>query len=207
MTPAPLPENAVHAETRAAWRRWLERHHTRATGVWLVTWKKASGKPHLGYDAVVEEALCFGWIDSKPRKLDANRSMLWCAPRKAGSGWSAPNKRRVEELMALGKMAPAGMLKVQQAQRDGSWSALDAVEALEVPPDLRKALKAHPPAQTHFDAFPRSARRGILEWIQNARRPETRAARILQTATLAQRNERANQWRGPKSPLGGKDSP
>lgn len=205
MTVPTLPENAVHAGTRAAWRRWLQRHHTQATGIWLVTWKKASGKPHLDYDSAVEEALCFGWIDSKPRKLDANRSMLWFAPRKPGSGWSAPNKRRVEAMIASGKMAPAGLLKVEQAQRDGSWSALDAVEALEIPPDLRKALQALPPAETRFDAFPRSTKRGILEWIQSARRAETRAARILQTATLAQRNERANQWRGPKSPLGGKD--
>jgi uncharacterized protein YdeI (YjbR/CyaY-like superfamily) len=120
--------------------------------------------------------------------------MLWLAPRKPRTGWSAPNKARVERLLAAELMHAAGLAKIEAAQRDGSWAKLDAVEQLEVPPDLATALKQHPPAAAHFDAFPRSIKRGILEWIVQAKKPETRARRIDNTARLAQRNERANQW-------------
>jgi uncharacterized protein YdeI (YjbR/CyaY-like superfamily) len=198
MAPKPAPDNAVHPETRAAWRGWLERHHARGEGVWLVEWKTATGRPRVGYDAAVEEALCFGWVDSKVNALDAERSLLWFAPRKPRTGWSAPNKDRVERMIAAGLMTAAGLAKVEAAKADGSWSKLDAVEALRVPDDLAAALAAHPPAATLWDAFPRSVKRGVLEWIATAKRPETRAARIAETARLAQRGERANQWTGPK---------
>jgi uncharacterized protein YdeI (YjbR/CyaY-like superfamily) len=191
------PDNAVHPKTRAAWRQWLTQHQGRTDGVWLITFKVGTGKPRISYDESVEEALCFGWVDSKPRKLDDERSMLWFAPRKLRSGWSKPNKERVGRLLAAGLMVPAGLAKVAAAQKDGSWFALDAVEALEIPDDLRLALQALPPAAINFDAFPRSAKRGILEWIQNAKRAPTRAARIEETTRLAARNERANQWPGP----------
>ncbi len=189
------PPNSIHPKSRAAWRRWLEQNHTRAEGVWLISYKKAAGKPRFEYDEAVEEALCFGWVDSKPNKLDDERSMLWFAPRKPGTGWSRPNKQRVERLIEAGLMAPAGLAKVEAAKRDGSWNALDAVEALEVPPDLEQALAARPGARSYFDAFPRSVKRGILEWIANARKPETRAKRVEETARLAAQNKRANQWR------------
>ncbi len=187
---------SVHAETRAAWRAWLEVNHTQTEGVWLVTYKKATGKPYLSYDEMVSEALAFGWIDSVPRKLDDARTMLYFAPRKVGSGWSKPNKERVERLIASGQMTAAGLAKVEAAKRDGSWAALDGVERLELPGDLIAALRQNGDAEANFGAFPRSVKRGILEWILNAKRPETRAKRILETATLAAKNERANQWRG-----------
>lgn len=196
---ATLPDNATHPSTLAAWRAWLARHHTRTEGVWLVSWKQATGRPRIDYDAAVEEALCFGWVDSKVQRLDDERSMLWFAPRKAKTGWSTPNKARVERLIAAGRMQPAGLAKVERARADGSWNALDAVEALQVPDDLRAALALLPAAASHFDAFSRSTKRGILEWIQSARRPETRAARIAETARLANDNLRAHQWRGPKA--------
>ena len=190
------PPDSIHPLTRAAWRAWLEQHHERTEGVWLISYKQATGKPRVAYDEAVEEALCFGWVDSKPNKLDDERSMLWFAPRKRGSGWSRPNKERVARLIAAGLMAPAGLAKVEAAKADGSWVALDAVEALEEPPDLQVALAANLAARQHWDAFPRSARRGVLEWIANAKRPETRARRIEETARLAADNVRANQWRG-----------
>lgn len=189
------PPNSTHPKTRAEWRAWLARHHTRAEGVWLITYKKATGKPRVEYDEAVEEALCFGWVDSKPNKLDEARSMLWFAPRKAGTGWSRPNKLRVEKMIAARAITSAGMAKIEAAKRDGSWSALDAVEDLDVPPDLAAALIAAPAASANFEAFPRSAKRGILEWIAMAKRPETRAKRIAETARLAAENIRANQWR------------
>jgi uncharacterized protein YdeI (YjbR/CyaY-like superfamily) len=193
-----LKELQVEIKSRAQWRRWLISHHTQAEGIWLVTWKKNSGGAHVTNDEIVEEALAFGWIDSKPRALDEQRTMLWLAPRKARTGWSAPNKARIQRMTAAGRMHAAGLAKIEAAQRDGSWTKLDAVEQLSVPPDLAAALKKLPPAAKHFDAFPRSAKRGILEWIEQAKRAETRARRVEETATLARQNERANQWR-PKT--------
>ena len=195
----PLPDNTVHPLTRAEWRAWLEQHHTRPTGVWLASYKKATGKPAITYEDAIEEALCFGWVDSTAGTIDAERSKLWFAPRRPGSGWSRPNKERIERLIAAGLMMPAGLAKIEAAQQDGSWSRLDAVEALEVPPDLAEALAAYPSARGHFDAFPRSAKRAILEWIVSARTAETRAKRIAETARLAEINQRANQWRQPRA--------
>jgi uncharacterized protein YdeI (YjbR/CyaY-like superfamily) len=189
------PANSIHPLTRGEWRAWLEENHTRGEGVWLITYKKATGMPRLEYDEAVEEALCFGWVDSKPNKLDDERSLLWFAPRKAGTGWSKPNKDRVAKLIAAGLIAPAGLAKIEAAKADGSWNALDAVEALEIPADLDQALAANPPARQYWDAFPRSVKRGILEWIANAKQPETRARRIEETVRLAAENVRANQWR------------
>lgn len=121
--------------------------------------------------------------------------MLWFAPRKPRTGWSRPNKERVERMLREGLMHPAGLAKVEQAKADGSWTSLDAIEDLQVPPDLERALAAYPRAAQHFLAFPRSAKRGILEWIQASRKAETRAVRVMETARLADRNQRANQWR------------
>lgn len=193
MSDAPQP--SVHPLSRGEWRQWLSDHHTRTTGVWLISYKKATGKPRFDYDEAVEEALCFGWVDSKPNKLDAERTLLWFAPRKPGTGWSRPNKLRVERMLKVGLMAEAGLRKVAQAQADGSWTKLDAVEDLTVPDDLAQALGRYPEAARHFDAFPRSAKRGILEWIATAKTAPTRTKRIEDTARLADRNERANQWR------------
>lgn len=193
--PPKLPPNSVFPKTRAAWRRWLEKNHTRAEGVWLVSYKQASGKTSLTYEDGVEEALCFGWVDSKGNKLDDERTLLWYAPRKPGSGWAATNKARVARLIAAGLMHPAGLAKIEAAKQDGSWNALDAAHALVVPPDLAAALAAHPPAADNFAAFPPSTRRAILEWIGSAKKPETRARRVSETARLAAENKRANEWK------------
>lgn len=190
-----LPESWVHPLSRAEWRDWLKTNHTQTQGVWLVSFKKATGKPRFDYGDAVEEALCFGWVDSKPRKLDAERTLLWFAPRKPRTGWSRPNKIRIDQLMNAGLMAKAGLQKVALAKLDGSWSKLDAVEDLTIPQDLGQALAARQPAEQNFAEFPRSAKRGILEWILNAKTPQTRARRIEEAARLAIINERANQWR------------
>ena len=176
----------------------MEANQDSTGGIWLVRWKKLSGRKLLTYDDAVEEALCFGWIDSKPNKLDALRSLLWFAPRKAGTGWSQLNKARVERLIAAGQMTPQGLAKINAAKADGSWDALNDVENLEIPEDLAAALSRHQSAAEHFEAFPRSAKRSILEWISNAKTPQTRARRVDETASKASRNERANQWRAQK---------
>jgi uncharacterized protein YdeI (YjbR/CyaY-like superfamily) len=190
------PPDSIHPKSIAAWRAWLAKHHTRTEGIWLISFKKATGQPRMEYGEAVEEALCFGWVDSLPRKLDAERSMLYFAPRKPRTGWSKPNKERVAKLIHEKRMMPAGLAKVEQAKADGSWTKLDAVEALTIPDDLADALTKRPPACENFAAFPRSVKRGILEWILQAKKEETRARRIEETATLAAKNKRANQWRG-----------
>jgi len=189
----------ITVENRAQLRAWLSENHASSGSIWLVTYKKGDEK-YLPYDAIVEEALCFGWIDSLPRKLDSLRTMLLLSPRKQGSAWSGLNKRRVEKLMAAGLMMPAGLTVIAAAQEDGSWQKLDAVEALIVPADLAAALAALPTARQNWDAFPPSVRRGLLELLVQAKRPKTRAVRIAEIADAASRNERARQWRKPAAP-------
>jgi len=186
----------IQIESPAELRAWLEANYTQPGGVWAVTFKKHTGDKYVSYDQVVDEIICFGWIDSLPRKLDQDRTMLWIAPRKGkGSNWSRVNKERVERMTAAGKMHPAGQAIIDQAKGDGSWTALDAIENLEIPDDLAAEFQKYNVAADNFDAFPRSAKRGILEWIFNAKRPATRAKRIAETARLAQENIRANQWK------------
>ncbi|MBD2112262.1 MULTISPECIES: YdeI/OmpD-associated family protein [Cyanophyceae] len=192
------PNNSVQVESRAEWREWLATNHSRTEGLWLITYKKRPGKPHVSYDEVVEEALCFGWIDSKGNKLDDERTMLWMAPRQPGTGWSALNKKRIAALSEAGLMMPPGLAKIEAAKQDGSWELLDAIERLEVPTDLATALAENELARANFEAFPRSAKRGILEWIASAKRAETRTRRIAETVELAAQNLRANSW--PKRP-------
>lgn len=189
----------VPVESREQWRAWLTAHHAISPGIWLVTWRKGHG-PYVAYDDVVDEALCFGWIDSRPRSLDARRTQRLLTPRRPGSNWSLVNKQRVERLTAAGLMHHAGLDAVRTAQRDGSWTALDTVEVLTEPDDLRAALDAVPVARAHWDTFPRSARRAILEWIGNAKAGATRARRIDRTVSDAADGRRANQWRQPKRP-------
>jgi uncharacterized protein YdeI (YjbR/CyaY-like superfamily) len=186
----------VEPGSRAEWRAWLQAHHADSGSVWLVTLKKAAGEPPLTQAEAIEEALCFGWIDSLPRKLDDARTMLLMAPRKPGSAWSKINRERVERLTATGRMSPAGLAKLESAKADGSWSRLDAADALLVPDDLAAALAARPGARGCWDGFPASTRRGVLEWIGAAKTPLTREKRVQETAALASENRRANQWRG-----------
>ena len=194
------PENSVQVESRTQWREWLAANHSRSGGIWLITYKKRPGLPYVSYSDVVEEALCFGWIDSKPNKLDEECTMLWLAPRQPGTGWSALNKKRIAAMTAAGLMMPPGLAKIEAAKQDGSWEKLDAIERLEIPADLAAALAANATAKANFEAFPRSARRGILEWIASAKRAETRDRRIAETVDQAAQNIRANSWprRSPK---------
>jgi uncharacterized protein YdeI (YjbR/CyaY-like superfamily) len=184
-------DERFHAETREQWRAWLAEHHADSPRVWVVTWKRATGRPAPSYEDLVEEALCYGWVDSTAGTVDDERSMLRFSPRKPGSGWARTNKARIERLTAEGLMAEAGLAVVRRAHDDGSWSLLDDVENLVVPADLAAALDALPPARANFDAFPPSARRAILLWLVQAKRAETREGRVRKTAELARRNERA----------------
>ncbi len=194
---APDGYEIVHAATRDEWRDWLAEHHATDKAVWLVIHKKASTEPSVTYDEAVEEALCFGWIDSRGNKMDDMKYRLIFTPRKRGSVWAATNKARVERLIAEGRMTPAGLALIEAAKADGSWDALNHVDALELPDDLLGALAANDDAQRYFDAFPDSAKRAILFWVTSAKRPETRAKRIAESVELASRNIRAPQPRQP----------
>lgn len=167
--------------SRTEWREWLAAHHADSQGVWLAVGKKGNTITALTYEDAVQEALCFGWIDSTVRTLDADRFRQLLTPRKRGSNWSASNKIRVERLIAEGLMTPAGLSAIERAQADGSWTLLDDVEALVMPPDLVAALAAESGARAAFDATPAGSRKLALYWIASAKRPETRAARIAET--------------------------
>lgn len=180
------------AKDRRVWRRWLEKHHNTAPGVWLVYYKKDSGKPSISYAEAVEESLCFGWIDSRPNPIDDERHMQLFSPRTAGSAWSKLNRERAERLISQGLMTPAGMAKVESAKRDGSWHANDDVDGIVLPLDLSRALSVNKAAQDNFDEFSPSSKKIILNWIAAAKRPETRARRIEETVELAAQNLRPN---------------
>jgi uncharacterized protein YdeI (YjbR/CyaY-like superfamily) len=168
----------IQFDDRASWRAWLEANHASARGVWLVTWRRRSGRTGLDYEAAIEEALCFGWVDSTGGRVDEERGKLYFAPRRPRSVWAASNKARVARLIEAGRMAPAGTAAIERAKANGSWDALDAVERLEVPEDLAAALAAHPGGAVAFAALPPSTRRQLLWSVTQARRPETRARRI-----------------------------
>lgn len=184
----------VEVKSRQELRAWLATNHTQRQSIWLVTYKKPSPW-HVPYGDIVDEVLCFGWIDSQPKLLDEARSMVRLSPRKPRSGWSMVNKARIDRLLADGLMQPPGLAPIEQAKRDGSWTLLDAASADAVPDDLATAFARHPGSAENFAGFPPSARRAILEWILTAKRVETRSARVEETADLAARGQRANQWR------------
>ena len=187
------PDNSVDPRTRARWRAWLAKHHGREEGTWLVLGKKSSRVKRLAYDDAVEEALCFGWIDSRTRSLDDQRTMIWMSPRKARSSWSKSNKERVERMVAAGRMAAPGLAVIEAAKKLGTWSALDKVDALEIPQDLARALRAAR-GYENFNAFPPGSRRNVLAWIEGAKKDETRARRIAETARLAAMNIRVHDF-------------
>ncbi|HEU4971164.1 MAG TPA: YdeI/OmpD-associated family protein [Gaiellaceae bacterium] len=181
----------MHVETIEQWREWLAQHHLTEEGVWLVTWRRSTGLPAPSYENQIEEALRVGWVDGTQKRLDDERTMLYFARRRPGSGWARTNKARIARLESEGRLLPAGQEVVDRARADGSWTLLDAVEALDVPDDLAAALERHEGARQHWDSFPASARKQILWWIVQAKRPATRAERIEETARRAARDQRA----------------
>lgn len=169
----------VHLKTVAELRAWLRANHRTERGLWLVQWRSATGKPAIAYEDAVEEALCWGWIDSVVKPLDDERTMALYTPRKAGSGWSRTNKERIARLVKEKRMQPPGQTKIDAAKRDGSWALLDSVEALEVPADLRKALAAAKLTKP-WDALTPGKKKLALMSLVTAKTPETRAKRVAE---------------------------
>ena len=172
-------------KSRAAWRGWLARNHDRSAGIWLAYFKKATGKTSVTYEEALQEALCFGWIDSVVRRIDEERYAQKYTPRKPLSIWSLANKTRVKKLIAEGRLAPPGLAKVRAAKRDGSWNKLDGIERIveitDVPADLLAALKKEPRAREAFEKRPPSERKIWSYWVISAKKPETRTRRIAET--------------------------
>ncbi|MEM6449712.1 MAG: YdeI/OmpD-associated family protein [Cyanobacteria bacterium P01_D01_bin.105] len=181
----------IEVISRRVLRDWLNEHHEQAESIWLVTYKKHVSNKYVSYDDIVEEALCFGWIDSVPRKLDNNRTQVLLSPRKPKSVWSKLNKTRVQKLLSRGLMRPSGQAKIDIAKANGMWTFLDDVEALIIPDDLAQQLSKTPMAKANFEAFSASAKKGILQWIKMAKKADTRKQRIEKTAALAAENIRA----------------
>ncbi|MCF2505224.1 YdeI/OmpD-associated family protein [Dyadobacter sp. CY107] len=187
--------HTFYAKSQEDWRKWLEENHQSEKSVWLIIYKKDSGTPSVNYTNAVDEALCFGWIDSKPNKRDEGSYYQFFAKRNPKSNWSKVNKGKVERLLELGLMTQAGLEAIEIAKERGTWTALDDVDEMIIPEDLQMALDKNKTALAYFDNFPRSSKRGILEWIMNAKRPETRQKRIDETVELATKNVKANHFR------------
>jgi uncharacterized protein YdeI (YjbR/CyaY-like superfamily) len=190
-------QDREHLEVKSArtLSSWLSKNHQSSNGLWVVTYKKDSGQPSPTYDEIVKVALSFGWIDSIPGKVDELRSKLYISPRKKGSGWSSPNKKRIKELLDAGAMKPSGLKVLEAAKKDGSWNKIDKSESLEIPKELASAFRKHAGSKKNFDEFPPGVRKQILQWINSAKTTPTREKRINETASLAAKNIRANQWR------------
>jgi uncharacterized protein YdeI (YjbR/CyaY-like superfamily) len=164
---------------RGEWRNWLESHHRKADEAWLVLYKKGVREGSLSLDEIVEEALCFGWIDGKLRGLDKERYSLRFTPRRNKSVWSVSNIRRVERLIREGLMTESGMEKVVEARKSGQWDAAISREQTDViPADLEKALRGKKGAVAGYRSLSNSRKKQLLHWLLTARRPDTRQRRI-----------------------------
>jgi uncharacterized protein YdeI (YjbR/CyaY-like superfamily) len=180
------------------WREWLQKNHVTANAVWLIYYKKNSKKPSVVYSDAVDEALCFGWIDSKAKPLDYEKFMQFFSRRKTTSVWSKVNKEKVERLTKEGRMTKAGFDSIEIAKKNGSWTILDDAEALIVPEDLENEFQKMPQSKTYFLSLSRTDKRNILQWLTLAKRPETRQKRIAEIVQLASQSLKPKQFRGPK---------
>ncbi|MDO8846826.1 MAG: YdeI/OmpD-associated family protein [Coriobacteriia bacterium] len=175
----------LELSSAAKWHAWLAANHATSDGAWLALAKKHAGAAAPGYEEAVEEALCWGWIDTTARRLDAERYLQLFTPRKPDGTWARSNKERVERLIAEGRMQPAGAAVIDAAKASGAWTLLDEIEALVMPEDLATALAADGRAAAGFAALPDSAKQIALYWIASAKRAETRARRITATVVAA----------------------
>lgn len=188
----------TQAKSALAWRKWLEKHHLKEQSVFLIIYRKQCNVPSVYYSEAVDEALCFGWIDSVPKKRDEISYYLMFSKRNPKSNWSRVNRIKVERLENEGKITEAGQKMIDLAKATGTWTALDKVWDMIVPEDLQSLLSRNKKALAHFTAFSPSAKRGILEWVYSAKRPETRKNRIKEIVRLAAQNIKANQYQPSK---------
>lgn len=183
------PYNRIH------WREWLEQNHQSENSVWLVYYKKKAGMPTLTWDEAVDEALCFGWIDSIGKPIDDQRYMQFFSRRKPKSAWSKINKEKVERLSLQGLISDSGWTAIEIAKQNGAWSALDKVESLVMPKDLEKGFGRKIIAKRFFKQLSKSLKKSILQWIYFAKKAETRASRISEVVRFCSSGEIPKQFR------------
>jgi uncharacterized protein YdeI (YjbR/CyaY-like superfamily) len=189
-----------YADSQESWRKWLSDNHENEKSVWLIIYKMESNIPSVYYSEAVDEALCFGWVDSLVNKRDNESYYQYFARRNPKSNWSKINKEKVASLMERGLMHKAGLSMVELAKKTNTWTALDDVDNLIVPSDMKQLFDAAPLAFENWEKFSKSTKRGILEWIYNAKQAETRQKRIEETVSLALQNIKANQY-NPKGKI------
>jgi len=180
--------------SQADWRQWLEENHLSKQSVWLVFYAKSSKKPSISWSEAVDEALCFGWIDSKKIKIDEEKSHQFFSKRKPQSTWSKINKEKVQKLIENGLMTQAGLNSIEVAKQNGSWTILDEVEELIIPKDLEKAFKKYQGSKDYFQSLSKTIRKMMLTSLVLAKRPETRQKRIDEIAELAGQNKKPKQY-------------
>ena len=184
-----------YPKNRQEWRSWLQDNHDKKQNIWLIYYKQKSKIPTVSYSDAVDEALCFGWIDSKAKSIDEVKFMQFFSKRKEKSVWSKINKEKIEMLISSGLMTPAGLAIIEKAKANGSWTILDEVEALIIPPDLEEAFSQKLNAKTYFQSLSRTDQRNILQWLVLAKRPETRQKRIDEIVDLAELGQKPKQFR------------
>ena len=177
----PATYTEVYARDQKAFRAWLKKHHATSPGIWLVYYKKGSGTPSVTYREALDEALCFGWIDSRVNAIDDERYRQIFTPRRPKSVWSRINKGHIERLISEGRMTPAGQAAIDAAKADGSWHSLDDIEDLTAPPEFLRALRRNKPAMARFEAMSPASRKLFIGWVATAKRDETREKRIAES--------------------------
>ncbi len=182
-------------ENKQDWRKWLELNHDKKDAVWLVFYKKKSPNYNLSWSDSVDEALCFGWIDSTKRTIDTERYMQYFSRRKPKSIWSKINKDKVDYLTSENLMQEAGYKSIELAKKNGSWSMIDEVEALVIPKDLKKEFDKRKGALEYYESLSKSAKKILLGWVILAKRTETRQKRIIEIAENASRKLKPKQFR------------
>jgi uncharacterized protein YdeI (YjbR/CyaY-like superfamily) len=181
----------IEPESREDFRQWLLKNWKTGNGVWIIYSKKSAKPVRLTYDEVVEECLCFGWIDGTAGKVDEDPTKNYISPRKPSSGWSAVNKRRIEDLLAKGLFHESGLDCIERAKENGSWTLNDRAESLTIPVELEDEFKKYPNAGSNFHAFPDRSKKIILQWYYTAKTEETKKRRIAEIASQAASNKRA----------------
>jgi uncharacterized protein YdeI (YjbR/CyaY-like superfamily) len=182
----------IYVKDRAEWRDWLSANQDKEAEVWLIYYKEKTGQASIEYEASVEEALCFGWVDSIIKKLDETKYARKFTPRKEDSVWSESNKKRVEKMIKAGLMTESGMRRVEAAKRSGRWD--EPVQRPELtfamPPEFREALAKNKAAKEYFNKLAPTYQKPFIGWIEIAKRPETRAKRVRESIRLLERGEK-----------------
>lgn len=190
-----------YPETKQHWRKWLEKNHIRKNAVWVVFYNKKSTKPTISWSDAVDEALCFGWIDSKAETIDIESHKHYFCKRKPNSTWSKINKQKIETLTTKGLMVQAGFNVIEIAKQNGSWTILDEVEELTIPSELEKAFEKFENSKDYFSSLSKSKKKVLLQWIALAKTDTTKQKRVFEIAENASQKQHPKQFRPKKNAI------